>query len=128
MSGASKAVIAVVDDDDSVRRALSRLLRTVGMDADCFSSGDEFLEKLSSVPSYRPDCLVMDVHMPGLSGLEVQRRLNGSGVPVIIITAYDDTSIREQALAGGAIACLRKPFNDELLVSTVRASLAGTGG
>jgi FixJ family two-component response regulator len=128
MSGPSKGVIAVVDDDDSVRRAVSRLLRTVGMDTHSFSTGDEFLEKLSSVPSYRPDCVVMDVHMPGLSGLEVQRRLNGSGVPVIIITGYDDTSIREQALAAGAIACLRKPFNDELLVSTVRAALARKGG
>jgi FixJ family two-component response regulator len=128
MSGASKPVIAVIDDDDSVRRALSRLLRTVGMDADSFPSGDKFLEKLSSEPTYRPDCAIMDVHMPGLTGLEVQQRLKDSGLPIVIITAYEDPAIREQALAAGAIACLRKPFNDELLVSTVHAALAGKGG
>ena len=125
MSVRSKPLIAVVDDDDSVRRAVSRLLRTVGMDVDSFPTGDEFLEKLASMPSYRPDCVVMDVHMPGLSGLEVQQRLTGSGLPIIFITAFDDAAMREQALGAGAIACLHKPFDDELLVSTIRGALGG---
>lgn len=125
MSGNPAPVIAIVDDDDSVRRAVARLLRTVGMDADSFASGDQFLEQLACAPSYRPDCVVMDVHMPGLSGLQVQQRLAGSGLPIIFITAYDDAATRAQALGAGAIACLHKPFNDELLVSTIHAAIAG---
>ena len=125
MTVRSKPLIAVVDDDDSVRRAVSRLLRTVGMDADSFPTGDDFLEKLASMPSYRPDCVVMDVHMPGLNGLEVQQRLTGSGLPIIFITAFDDAAMRERALGAGAIACLHKPFDDELLVSTIRGALGG---
>ena len=123
MSGNSVPVVAIVDDDDSVRRAVARLLRTVGMGADSFASGDQFLEQLACVPSYRPDCVVMDVHMPGLSGLQVQQRLAGSGLPIIFITAHDDAVTRAQALGAGAVACLHKPFNDELLVSTIRATV-----
>lgn len=123
MSATSKPLIAVVDDDDSVRRALWRLLRTVGMDADPFATGTELLQLLDSMPSYRPDCVIMDIQMPGLSGLEVQQRLAGCTLPIIFITAYDDMAMRERALAAGAVACLRKPFNDELLVRTVRFAL-----
>ncbi len=75
------------------------------------------------MPSYRPDCLILDVQMPGMNGLEVQRRLAGSGLPIVFITAHDEIGVREKALAEGAVAYLRKPFNDELFVKTVRAAL-----
>ncbi|OUL73821.1 response regulator [Paraburkholderia hospita] len=88
-----------------------------------FASGDAFLDVLSSMPSYRPDCVILDVQMPGVNGLEVQRRLPGSSIPVIFITAHDDISVREQAFSGGAVAYVLKPFNDDLLIWTVRAAL-----
>jgi FixJ family two-component response regulator len=118
-----KPFVAIVDDDESVGRAIKRLLRSIGMQAEVFASGDRFLEFLSSVPSYRPDCVILDVQMPGLNGLEVQRRLAGTGMPVIFITAHDDIGVREQALSAGAAAYLCKPFNDELFVTTVRSAL-----
>ncbi|RKP43602.1 response regulator transcription factor [Trinickia fusca] len=121
--GNLKPFVAVVDDDDSVGRAIKRLLRSVGIEADTFSSGDEFLDMLSSMPSYRPDCVILDIQMPGMNGLEVQRRLGGSGMPVILITAYDDVGVRAQALASGAVAYLRKPFNDSILIKTVQTAL-----
>ncbi|PCE32229.1 response regulator transcription factor [Burkholderia ubonensis] len=121
--GNVKPFVAVVDDDESVGRAIKRLLRSVGIGADTFSSGDDFLDTLASMPSYRPACVILDIQMPGLNGLEVQRRLDGTGVPVIVITAYDDVAVREQALAAGAIAYVRKPFNDALLIKTVCTAL-----
>ena len=119
----TKPFIVVVDDDESVSRAIKRLLRSIGVASDSFSSGDAFFEALSSVPSYQPACVILDVQMPGLNGLEVQRRLAGTGMPIIFITAHDEIGVREQALAGGALAYLRKPFGDELLIKTVRAIL-----
>lgn len=124
--GDSNPFVAVVDDDDSVGRAIKRLLRSVGIGADTYLSGDEFLDTLSSMPSYRPGCVILDIQMPGLNGLEVQRRLNGSGMPVILITAYDDMAVRAQALASGAVAYLRKPFNDSILIKTVQTALGMT--
>ncbi|KVT50536.1 response regulator transcription factor [Burkholderia ubonensis] len=121
--GNVKQFVAVVDDDESVGRAIKRLLRSVGIRADTFQSGDDFLDTLASMPSYRPACVILDIQMPGLNGLEVQRRLDGAGVPVIVITAYDDVAVREQALAAGAIAYVRKPFNDALLIKTVCTAL-----
>ena len=125
MSSTAKPLIAVVDDDDSVRRAIGRLLRAIGMHADPFATGEALLQMVASMPSYRPDCVVMDVRMPGLNGLQVQQRLARSMLPIIFITAYEDIAVREQALAAGAVACLRKPFNDELLARTVRVALEG---
>lgn len=121
--GNVKQFVVVVDDDESVGRAIKRLLRSVGIGADTFQSGDDFLDTLASMPSYRPACVILDIQMPGLNGLEVQRRLDGTGVPVIVITAYDDVAVREQALAAGAIAYVRKPFNDALLIKTVCTAL-----
>src|SRR6202795_17388 len=114
-----KPFVAVVDDDVSVSRAIKRLLRSTGLAADTFKTGNDFLDMFDSIPSYRPACIILDVQMPGLNGLEVQRRLSGSGIPVIFITAHDDIGVREHALAAGAVAYLRKPFNDELFVKTV---------
>jgi FixJ family two-component response regulator len=121
----SKPLIAIVDDDESVCRAVRRLVRSVAMDAETFSSGQDFLDLLDAMPSFQPDCLILDVQMPGMNGLDVQDRLAKSGhtVPVIFITAHDEVGVREKALAAGAIAFLRKPFNDELLIKTLGEAL-----
>ena len=121
----SKPRIAIVDDDESVCRAVRRLVRSVAMDAETFSSGRQFLDLLEAMPSFQPDCLILDVQMPGINGLEVQERLTASGnaVPVIFITAHDEVGVREKALAAGAVAFLRKPFDDELLIKTLHEAL-----
>jgi len=121
----SKPLIAIVDDDQSVCRAVKRLLRSLAMDAETFTSGQQFLDLLDAMPSFQSDCLILDVQMPGMNGLEVQERLTRSGnpVPVIFITAHDAVGIREKALAAGAVAFLRKPFNDELLIKTICEAL-----
>jgi|SRR6185503_2969164 FixJ family two-component response regulator len=126
----AKPVIAIVDDDESVCRALKRLVRSLGMDGDTFASGREFLDLIEAMPSFHVDCVVLDVQMPGLNGLEVQDRLvrSGSPLPVIFITAHDDIGIRQRALDGGAVAILRKPFNDELFIKTMREALKRGGG
>jgi FixJ family two-component response regulator len=107
-----------VDDDASVRKALTRLLRASGHEVEAFDSGDEFLE---SVKTEIPDCLVLDVHMPSINGLEVQTELlaRGMGVPTIFITAYDDNALRERALAQGAVAYLRKPLTEQTLLDAI---------
>ncbi|MEA3127895.1 MAG: hypothetical protein QOD67_4914 [Caballeronia sp.] len=122
-----KPFVAVVDDDDSVSRAIKRLLRSGGFEAETFKTGDDFLLMFDSIPSYRPVCLVLDVQMPGSNGLEVQRRIAGSGIPVVFITAHDESGVREQALLAGATAYLRKPFNDELLIKAIRTAISTTG-
>ena len=121
----SKPFIAIVDDDESVCRAIKRLVRSLGMEAKTFTSGQEFLDLIETTPSFEPDCVILDVQMPGLNGLEVQEQLNRSGswLPVIFITAHDVVGVRERALAAGAVALLRKPFNDELLINTLRGAL-----
>ena len=121
----AKPLIAIVDDDKSVCRALKRLVRSLGMDGETFASGQEFLDLIEAMPSFHPDCVVLDVQMPGLNGLEVQERLarNGNPLPVIFITAHDDAVPRERALAAGAVAFVRKPFNDELFMKTLNAAL-----
>jgi len=121
----TRPLIAIVDDDESVCRALRRLVRSLMMDAETFSSGEHFLDLLEAMPSFHPDCLILDVQMPGLNGLDVQQVLaaNANTLPVIFITAHDEVGIREKALASGAVAFLRKPFNDELLVKTLDEAL-----
>jgi FixJ family two-component response regulator len=121
----SKPLIAIVDDDESVCRALRRLVRSLGMDGETFASGQQLLDLLDAMPSFQPDCLVLDVQMPGMNGLDVQDRLavSGNTIPVIFITAHDEIGVRERALAAGAVAFLRKPFDDELLVKTLREAM-----
>ena len=121
----SKPLIAIVDDDESVCRAMRRLVRSWAMNAETFTSGQDFLDLLDAMPSFQPDCLILDVQMPGMNGLDVQESLAKSGnpVPVIFITAHDEVGVREKALAAGAVAFLRKPFNDELLIKTLREAL-----
>ena len=123
MMGNAAPFVAIVDDDESVGRAIRRLLRSAGIGADTYLSGDAFLDTLSSMPSYRPDCVILDIQMPGLNGLDVQQRLKSSGIPVIVITAHDDVAVRSQALASGAFGYLCKPFDDSVLIRTVQAAL-----
>jgi FixJ family two-component response regulator len=78
---------------------------------------------LSSMPSYRPACAIVDVQMPGIDGLDLQRRLASSGIPVIVITAYDDVAVRRQVLAAGALRYLQKPLNDSVLIRSVQDAL-----
>ena len=113
-----KAVIAVLDDDEPVRKAVMRLLRSAGYSACGFTSGYDLLASWSSV---RPDCIVLDLQMPGLSGLDVHRRLSADGahIPTIMITASDELRVLEQCLDEGASVCLRKPLEDHLLLAAV---------
>jgi FixJ family two-component response regulator len=124
----SKPLIAIVDDDESVCRAIRRLLRSLAMNAQTFSSGQDFLDLLQAMPSFEPDCLILDVQMQGINGLDVQERLTKGGkmIPVIFITAHDEVGVREKALAAGAVAFLRKPFNDELLIKTMDQAMKCT--
>jgi FixJ family two-component response regulator len=121
---AAKPFVAIVDDDESVRRAIKRLLRSTGLASDTFRTGNEFLDMFDSIPSYRPACIVLDIQMPGLNGLEVQRRLAASGVPIVFITGHDETEVREGALAAGAAAYLLKPFNDEVLIKAIQMAIS----
>jgi FixJ family two-component response regulator len=111
-------VIAVVDDEDSVRKAVVRVLLAAGFSAYGFASGDEFLK---SCQFDRPDCVLLDLRMPGLSGTEVQRALNLTGAKfrIIIITAYDEPSIREESMRLGAAAYLCKPLDISTLLQLV---------
>ena len=118
-------MIAVVDDDESVCRALKRLVRTFGMDVETFGSGQAFIEAITARPSYHIDCVVLDLQMPGLNGLQVQERLSGLRrcLPVIFITAHEEPGVRERAIAAGAAAFVRKPFSDEVFIDTLRDAI-----
>ena len=124
---ATGVLIAVVDDDESVRRATRRLLRTAGFEAETYASGTDFLE---AVQHYTPSCVIVDLHMPGMSGLEVQSRLAviGFEIPVLFITAYDDPGARDRALQAGAVSYLRKPFTEEALLQAIDSAISGTSG
>ncbi len=119
----NKPQIAIVDDDASVCRALKRLVRSLEMDAETFNSGEAYLNTAGAKTPFHADCLILDLQMPGMSGLELQSRLAGTNVPIIFITAHDEAQARRQAIAGGAVAFIRKPFNDELLIETLNTAL-----
>jgi FixJ family two-component response regulator len=121
----TKPLIVIVDDDESVCRAIKRLVRSAGMDANTFTSGQEFIDLVEGMVWLRVECIVLDVQMPGLSGLQVQERLSqrGNVTPVIFITAHDEPGVREKALGAGAVAFLRKPFNDELFIKTLHEAI-----
>ena len=115
------ANIAIVDDDASVCDAISGLLRSLGMNTDTFTSGHEFIEHLETKRSFHPDCVVLDVQMPGMTGLEVQELLvrSENPLPVIFITAHDEARVRESALQAGAVGYLPKPFSDEVFLNAL---------
>jgi FixJ family two-component response regulator len=122
-----RSFVAIVDDEESVRRALVRLLRAANMDAVAFASGEAFL---SSLDKSRPDCVVLDLQMPGLTGRDVQKRLISMQInlPVILITAHDDMVTQQQSLSDGAASYLRKPLRGDLLVRSINESIARAGG
>jgi FixJ family two-component response regulator len=116
-------LVAIVDDEESVRHALSRLMRSAGLRVAVFGSGAEFLDSLKSV---RPDCVVLDMHMPELSGLDVQLRLRAENdrLPVVIITGHDTAEVHRLSLEAGALAYLRKPIHDQTLLDAVADAAA----
>lgn len=123
MSAGDKPVIFVIDDDRSVRDALDSLLRAVGFDVWTFASPDEFLRADRTA---REACLVLDVQMPGISGVEFQQQLAeaGSGLPVIFITAHGDIPMSVRAMKAGALEFLTKPFDDQQLLDAIAEALA----
>jgi FixJ family two-component response regulator len=115
-------LVAIVDDDDLMRSALQGMLKSVGLPSLAFASAEEFLQ---SGQQQQTACLIVDIRMPGMSGLELQARLNAEHyrIPTIFITAHGDTKMRMQALRAGAVEFLAKPFDDEVLLGSVRAAL-----
>jgi FixJ family two-component response regulator len=115
-------LIAIVDDDELMRNALQGLLKSVGLPARTFASAEEFLH---SGQQDQTACLIADIRMPGMSGLELQAKLNAARcrIPTIFITAHGDSKMRMQALRAGAVEFLAKPFDDEVLLGNVRAAL-----
>ena len=120
-------VISIVDDDESVREAIESLMKSVGYIAKVFSSAGEFLKS-----EYLNDtgCLILDLQMPGMSGLELQSRLaaSRSRVPIIFISAHSDAEARARALEAGAIGFLQKPFSEDALLDAIKSSLAARKG
>ena len=124
---ASLHLISVVDDDDSVRESLESLLRSVGFAVKVFASAEAFL---NSDHLRDTDCLILDVRMPGMNGIELHRHLAASHceMPVIFITAHgSDEEVRTRALRGGAVDYLVKPFSEETLLNAVHAALSRRG-
>jgi FixJ family two-component response regulator len=119
------SMISIVDDDASVREATKALVRSLGHGAATFASAEEFL---SSARGHETSCLITDVQMPGMTGIELQGRLNAAGrnCPVIFITASSDANIRAKALAAGALGVLGKPFSAETLIACLDGALAAS--
>jgi FixJ family two-component response regulator len=115
-------LVAVVDDEESVRRALGRLIRSAGFGVETFASGVEFMQSLQL---HQPDCVVLDVRMPQVSGFEVQAALVRSGfeLPVLIITGDDSPESRDRTLRQGARAYLRKPVDEAMLIAAIRGAV-----
>jgi FixJ family two-component response regulator len=120
----SRSLVSVVDDDESVRESLPDLLKELGFAAQAFSSAEEFLAS-DYVASTR--CLILDIGMPGMSGLDLLRELTrrGEEIPIVFITARQDETVRRCALELGAVDCLFKPFNEIALLGALRAALRG---
>ena len=114
--------ISVVDDDESIREAINDLLDCVGLRVGVFSSAEDFL---NSEDLHDTACLILDVRMPGMSGLELQGHLNAAGfhIPIIFISAHDDGEAKSRAMGAGAVDFLRKPFSEDALLSAIGTSL-----
>lgn len=115
-------LIAIVDDDLDVRQALRRLIGSAGFAVEAFPSGADFLRSLHK---HEPDCVILDLHMPELSGFEVQMQIarTHAGVPVVVLTGYDTPEARARALGGGAVAYLCKPIDGEILLGAINAAI-----
>jgi FixJ family two-component response regulator len=116
-------MISIVDDDAPVREAIRRLIKSVGMNARAYASAEDFL---SSNHAQDTSCLILDVQMTGMSGLELQQQLtnNGYRIPIIFISAHSNGQIRNQAITAGAVDFLFKPFSEDALVDAVHAALS----
>ena len=116
------ALISIVDDDESIREAIQSLLRSVGFRAKTFASAEQFLQ---SDQIENTACLILDVRMPGMSGLELQRRLMATQcrIPIVFVTAHGDEEARSRALQEGAVEFLLKPFSEEALLNAIQAAL-----
>jgi FixJ family two-component response regulator len=122
MSSADDATVFVIDDDDQMRAAMQRLLKSVGLRAEAFASPQEFLRR--KLPD-GPSCLILDVRLPGMSGLDVQRKLTETGlqIPVIFITGHGDIPMTVKAMKSGAVEFLTKPFRDQDLLDAIQQAL-----
>ena len=121
-SQARTKLVAIVDDDASLRSALQGLMKAAGLPAEAFASAEEFL---NSGQQHETGCLIADIRMPGMSGLDLQARLNSERcrIPTIFITAHGDANMRMQAMRAGAVEFLAKPFSDDELLEHVKAAL-----
>jgi two-component system response regulator FixJ len=119
---ASDAIVHVIDDDEAVRQSIEFLLRTAGVTARTYDSASAFL---TALPTVDPGCIITDVRMPGISGIELLRRLGEMRIkmPVIVITGHGDVPLAVEAMKNGAVDFLEKPFEDEHLLGSVRAAL-----
>jgi FixJ family two-component response regulator len=118
----NQSIVMIVDDDDSIRKAVRRLMKSFGIAVETFASAEEFL---GSDRLEKTSCLILDVHMPGMDGLQLQEHLVASrhAIPIIFITAFTDDRARVQALRAGAVGYLAKPFADEELLNCIHAAL-----
>jgi FixJ family two-component response regulator len=121
----SQILIAIVDDDEAVREATKSLVRSLGYNASTFGSAEEFLK---SEQVHDTSCLITDLHMPGLSGIDLQDHLVGRGhrIPTIIITAYSNENVRARAMKTGALCFLSKPYMDDQLIGCIEKALKTT--
>jgi FixJ family two-component response regulator len=118
----AKHVISIIDDDESVREATKSLVRSLGYKAAVFASAEEYLQSSRLDDS---SCLITDLHMPGMSGADLQDRLiaDGRQIPMIFVTAYYEEKVRDRVIDAGAYGFLRKPFNDESLIECLDKAL-----
>ena len=118
--------VAIIDDDEAIRDAISLLLESVGIQTCCYAAALDFIEDPAGSAC---QCLIMDVRMPGLSGIEAQRRLNarGSCIPIIFITGHGEVEMAVEAMKHGALEFLQKPFKDQLLIDAVQSALTRWG-
>jgi FixJ family two-component response regulator len=122
MTSPAKAIVFILDDDDRMRAATQRLLKSVGLHAESFATPQDFLRhKLPDVAS----CLILDVRLPGMSGLELQSKLNDAGaqIPIIFITSHGDIPMTVKAMKSGAVEFLTKPFRDQDLIDAIQKAL-----
>jgi len=119
-------LIAIVDDDESLQRALQDLIESDGLSTLCLGSAEQFLE---SEARHKAACLIVDIRMPGMSGLDLQAKLKAEGcrIPIIFITAHGDSEMRTLAMGEGAVEFLTKPFSDAVLLEVVHAALERSG-
>ena len=122
MTAADTPIVFIVDDDDRMRAAMQRLLKTIGLHSESFATPQDFLRR--KLPD-GPSCLVLDVRLPGMSGLEVQSKLNEAGthIPIIFITSHGDIPMTVKAMKSGAVEFLTKPFRDQELIDAIQQAL-----